>query len=242
MNQFACLLLFLVAIVAATPVLPENPPKFTKPSKTVADNQPATPVLPENPPKFTKPSKTVADNQPVGNGELTANVWVEHKNQTSLNILFGRTDVFSGHGQPLKLGRVKVTFSPDISITSFIQELDLITATVYITINENVFISVWSDATSLSSSDSLQVDIASDLPVSATIQFTPWRTEYLPSQDDSAIGRGPCLPDHPDLGTPLQADEFLKISNTEIGIFYKSNYSIFAGERAEGGGGGVWGE
>ena len=60
--------------------------------------------------RTARPGVGVADNQPVGNGEVVANVWAENG---TLALLLGRSDVFSGFVQPLKLGRVLLSFDPD---------------------------------------------------------------------------------------------------------------------------------
>jgi hypothetical protein len=50
---------------------------------------------------------------PVGNGEVVGNVYVDGTDNGSLAILLGRSDVFTGAVQPLKLGRVRIRFDPN---------------------------------------------------------------------------------------------------------------------------------
>ena len=65
-------------------------------------------------PIFNSPSHSgPADNMPVGNGEVVGNIYVDSVNNGSLAILLGRSDVFTGEVQPLKLGRVRIGFQPN---------------------------------------------------------------------------------------------------------------------------------
>lgn len=50
---------------------------------------------------------------PVGNGEIVANVWVDGVANGSLALLFGRSDAFSGDGQPMKLSRLRIELQPN---------------------------------------------------------------------------------------------------------------------------------
>ena len=118
-------------------------------------------------PRFDRTSRNgVADNQPVGNGEVVANVWAENG---TLALLLGRSDVFSGFVQPLKLGRVLLSFQPDPFAASvggaadYSQVLDLESATVRCTVTsadgEAVEISIWSDINSVGQADSIRVEV-----------------------------------------------------------------------------------
>ena len=65
-------------------------------------------------PIFNSPSHNgPADNMPVGNGEVVGNIYVDSVNNGSLAILLGRSDVFTGEVQPLKLGRIRIEFQPN---------------------------------------------------------------------------------------------------------------------------------
>ncbi len=60
---------------------------------------------------WDSPGKGPADSMPLGNGEIGINAWVEEG--ADLCFYLSRTDTWSEHGRPLKLGRVRVTLSPN---------------------------------------------------------------------------------------------------------------------------------
>jgi hypothetical protein len=62
-------------------------------------------------PIFHTPSLKHSDNMPLGNGELTANIWV-NGSDGSISLLLGRSDAWSSVVQPLKVGRVKILMEP----------------------------------------------------------------------------------------------------------------------------------
>ena len=75
---------------------------------------PPQPSVSDFNPVFDSPSSNgPADNMPVGNGEVLGNVYVDSVRNGSLAILLGRSDVFSGEVQPLKLGRLRLEFNPN---------------------------------------------------------------------------------------------------------------------------------
>ena len=60
---------------------------------------------------WNTPSKDAAGSMPLGNGEVVLNTWVEETTGDIL-VLFGRTDSLSEISRILKIGRVRVHFSP----------------------------------------------------------------------------------------------------------------------------------
>lgn len=60
---------------------------------------------------WTTPSADAAGSMPIGNGEVVLNVWVEDKTGDLL-FYIARTDAMSEISRILKLGRVRVHFSP----------------------------------------------------------------------------------------------------------------------------------
>ena len=69
--------------------------------------------------EFTAPGDGPAQNMPVGNGEVAANVWVDGVRNGSLALLLGRSDVFTGDMQPLKLGRLRIELDPNPFASAF---------------------------------------------------------------------------------------------------------------------------
>ncbi|MCS7032385.1 MAG: DUF5703 domain-containing protein, partial [Phycisphaerae bacterium] len=60
---------------------------------------------------WDSPSVDQTGSMPIGNGDLGANVWVE-AHTGELILLLGKTDAWDENGILLKLGRVRVRFSP----------------------------------------------------------------------------------------------------------------------------------
>lgn len=137
----------------------------------------------------------VANNHPVGNGELVANVWAEN---STIGLLLGRSDVFTSYVQPLKLGRLLLSFAPDPFVAhdaTFEQELDVATATVHARVRsgaQTVEVQVWADINSAGAGgDALHISVVAQQPVAVTARIDRWRTHvtYLERGVDA---RGPC--------------------------------------------------
>jgi len=60
---------------------------------------------------WNSPSKDHTGSMPIGNGDVGMNVWVEPNGD--LLLLLSKTDAWSEKGELLKLGRVRVSFSPN---------------------------------------------------------------------------------------------------------------------------------
>ena len=60
---------------------------------------------------WTTPSKNAAGSMPIGNGEVGLNVWVEENGD--LLFYIARTDAWSECNRLLKLGRIRVSLSPN---------------------------------------------------------------------------------------------------------------------------------
>lgn len=75
---------------------------------------------------FDTPSSTGSmESMPLGNGDLTANVWVERDGDLMLYI--GKSDCWSEATRLLKVGRVRVSLSPNpfVNCPNFAETLDL---------------------------------------------------------------------------------------------------------------------
>jgi hypothetical protein len=84
------------------------------------------------------------DSMPVGNGDLAANVWTEQNGD--LVLLLAKSDAWSENGQLLKLGRVRLSLTPNPFTNGPItQSLDLATGTLRIQAGKNIA-RVWIDA------------------------------------------------------------------------------------------------
>lgn len=89
------------------------------------------------------------DSMPIGNGDIGLNVWTEPGGD--LVILIAKSDAWSGNARLLKLGRVRLSFSPHdpMSDDSFTQTLRLRQGEIEISHaagENNQRIRVWVDA------------------------------------------------------------------------------------------------
>jgi hypothetical protein len=132
------------------------------------------------------PSENEHGSMPIGNGELAANVWMEPGGD--LVFYISKTDSWSEHARPLKLGRVRVKTTPAFFSkgSSFRQELNLTNGVISIESGKNK-LRFWVDA----NRPVIHVDIASETPMLAQAELELWRTErraLRPEEMDSVMG------------------------------------------------------
>src|SRR5438876_12182432 len=60
---------------------------------------------------WDSPSRDASGSMPLGNGDIGLNVWVEESGE--LLLLIGKTDAWDENSINMKLGRVRVKFSPN---------------------------------------------------------------------------------------------------------------------------------
>ncbi len=79
---------------------------------------------------WDSPGKGSSDSLPVGNGDIGLNVWVEENRD--LMIYLGKTDSWDENGRLLKLGLIRVAFTPNpfSGASSFCQTLHLRDGTI----------------------------------------------------------------------------------------------------------------
>lgn len=136
------------------------------------------------------PSADESGSMPLGNGDIGSNVWMT--SDGVLHFYLAKTDAFSGNAQLLKLGKVDVTFTPDIfaDTVGFVQELVLEDGTIRITKanaqgQKTAELRIWVDA----HHPVLQVDMESETEVSMTARLDIWRKEKreLTGQERHAV-------------------------------------------------------
>src|SRR6476660_9308701 len=94
---------------------------------------------------WDSPSKDASGSMPIGNGDLGANVWVEPGGD--LMLLLGKCDAWDENCSLLKLGRVRIKFSPNPFVEggSFRQTLHLASGEIEIA-SGKFAVRVWVDA------------------------------------------------------------------------------------------------
>ena len=199
-------------------------------------------------PSFDGPSQNI----PVGNGEVVANVWVDGVRDGSLALLLGRSDVFSGNVQPLKLGRLRIELEPNpfagwfhdddddggggggggggsaasTTTPSFSQTLDLQRGLLNISAG-GVNITVWSDINAVGTADSVHVEVSSPgAPVSVNVQVDSWRLDPM-FVDCHNNARGPCEKNFTLPADTLVHGSYYSDPFYALGWFRRNEQSVF---------------
>jgi hypothetical protein len=172
------------------------------------------------------PSKNSMGSMPAGNGDIGINLWVEENGD--LLFYLSKTDAWSENARLLKIGKIRLSLSPNPFVTdnSFLQELKLVDGVIKIEAGdaENfVLISTWIDA----NNPVVEMDIKSTSPLSAKVTTEPWRTERrqitIPNELHSAYelsGK-----DGPDVF--VEKDEIIKDSDAGVIWLHRNERSIW---------------
>ncbi len=120
------------------------------------------------------PSRDSSGSMPLGNGDIGLNVWVEKNGD--LLFYIGKTDAWDESGQLLKLGRIRVSMTPNpfVEGATFRQELDLASGCIRIQSainNQQTSIQVWVDA----NRPVICVALAGDRPYAVRVAVEHWR-------------------------------------------------------------------
>lgn len=125
---------------------------------------------------WNSPSKDALGSMLIGNGDIGLNVWVEPSGD--LVFLIGKTDAWDENMRLLKLGKVRVKFTPALNTgEGFKQELKLRDGVLEFR-DAQMQVRVWVDA----NHPVIQVDAESltDQPIEAIASFEVWRTTKRP--------------------------------------------------------------
>jgi hypothetical protein len=127
------------------------------------------PLLENYNPIWKTQSNNSSESMPLGGGDIGLNVWVE---KGDLYFYFSRSGTFDEHNTLLKLGRVKVTLTPNPfkDNEGFRQELILKEGCIKIAQN-NTKIKLWVDVFK----PVIHLDLDSDSPLKMTACYESWR-------------------------------------------------------------------
>jgi alpha-L-fucosidase 2 len=125
---------------------------------------------------WDSPSRDSSGSMPIGNGDIGLNVWAEETGD--LVFYIGKTDAWSGNGRLLKLGRVRVGFSPNpfAEGVCFQQTLNLRRGRIDIVAGEatsEVKLCVWVDA----NQPVVHIEVESEKELDVQVGLEIWRTE-----------------------------------------------------------------
>ncbi|TAM97272.1 MAG: hypothetical protein EPN39_11690 [Chitinophagaceae bacterium] len=193
-------------------------------SGQTAKGQTGFPVLSDYNVVWQTPGKNSLGSMPAGNGDIGINAWTV--DDGDLLFYLSKTDAWSGNGRLLKLGKIRISISPNpfIKGTPFLQTLDLQDGIIQIKAGEKekeVDINLWVDA----HHPVVDVDIKSKQPVKVTARFETWRNKPReitnPVEKGSAYG----ISDLPVIY--VEKDSILHIAGNEIVWLHRNKYSIW---------------
>lgn len=183
---------------------------------------------------WTSPSTNGSPgSMPIGNGDITANVWVE--NGGDLVMYIGESDSWSEGTRLLKIARERIQFSPNPFTVGapFTQTLDLYHGKIDITAGppgSQISIRVWIDA----NQPVIRIEAAGDQSFSMICSNEVWRnTSYTPTGSDPASGSWRGV----NTGWTESADTVLSLSDRLVSYHRNASslfQTIFAGENLSG--------
>lgn len=134
------------------------------------------PVLENYNQVWNRQSQNSSESMPLGGGDIGLNVWVE---KGDLYFYFSRSGTFDEHNTLLKLGRVKVSLSPNPfkDNDGFHQELILKDGYVLVAQNKTK-IKLWVDVFK----PVIHLDLESKTPLKMTASYESWRHFNRPSK------------------------------------------------------------
>ncbi len=169
------------------------------------------------------PSKDHHGSMPLGNGDIGLNVWMEKSGDLCFYI--GKTDSWGDNGRLLKVGKVRVSLTPNplTNGAKFRQTLNLKNGEITVDIKgENpTKLKVWVDA----NNPLVQVETDSKEPVKASAKIELWRTKQitLPSVEVSDTwSRHP----EPAPKTVVEPDVILDDYKNGIGWYHRNIKSV----------------
>ncbi|MEN8230944.1 MAG: DUF5703 domain-containing protein, partial [Bacteroidota bacterium] len=172
------------------------------------------------------PSENSMGSMPAGNGDMGINLWVE-KNGDLLFYL-SKTDAWSENCRLLKIGKVRLSLSPNpfLEDTPFLQELNVNDGLIHIEAGENeeaISIDVWVDA----HYPVIEVDVTSKRPVHARVSTEPWRTHRrkVVNTDEKHSAYGISGPDGPDVF--VERDTILSMEQEGVIWLHRNQRSIW---------------
>ena len=126
--------------------------------------------------KWSEFSNDSQESLPIGNGDIGLNVWTEKNG----DILFyiGKSDSWSEAGgtQLVKVGRVRVSLSPNpfVGVTDFSQSLMVSNSEVLIN-GGGTSVRIWVDA----NASVIRIESKSGQPTTLKVTLDPWRTSVV---------------------------------------------------------------
>ena len=134
---------------------------------------------------WDSPSKDSGGSMPLGNGDIGLNAWVEENGD--LVFFISKTDSWTDSGRLVKLGQVRLRFTPSLVVQPFRQELQIRKGVIEIqsgTGDQQSIIRLWVDA----NRPVIHIEGESQQESEAQVGLYVWRTADCDMQKESSIG------------------------------------------------------
>lgn len=168
---------------------------------------------------WDSPSKDALGSMPLGNGDITLNLWVEEDGD--LLFYIGKSDAWDEYNRLLKVGRVRISLSPNpfFKVKKFRQELLLNNGEIVIQAGSSnstntVELRIWVDA----NHPVIYVSIDCKRPLTATASIELWRREPIPLTSFEVSDIYNACPNPPQV--IIEPDEIIKDYPDGIGWFH----------------------
>jgi hypothetical protein len=173
---------------------------------------------------WNKPCASSAGSMPLGNGDISVNAWVEESGD--LIFYLGKSDAWSENGRLLKVGKVRISFSPNLVAPEipYRQELQFRQGQWVVEMGndgDKRIITMWVDA----NYPVVHVDIEGKRKFEVEVLLELWRTkrreareEELPSFYSIRHSNNPIL---------IEADSVLSDKNDQLMWIHRNKRSVY---------------
>lgn len=191
------------------------------------DDQGPVSAIDQYNPVWDTPSEFSSGSMPLGNGDVGVNAWVEKSGD--LLFYIGKTDTWSENGRLLKVGKVRVSFSPSLVAPNipYRQELHFHKGEWIVAMGEGKDrrkISMWVDA----NNPVIHVDVEGDNDYEATVSIEPWRTERRKAREDELHSFWIHTPDtYSPKDIYIEADSIINSDKDQISWFHHNKRSVY---------------
>ncbi|MGC9004290.1 MAG: DUF5703 domain-containing protein [bacterium] len=174
---------------------------------------------------WDSPSQNALGSMPLGNGDITLNLWVEE--DSDLFFYIGKSDAWDEYNRLLKVGKVRLSLTPNPFSKGgkFEQRLILRKGEILIKaepprLQNLVEIHIWVDA----NNPVIYATVDSEKPTSATLSFELWRTQPTPLTSFEVSDIFNACPNPPPV--IIQPDRILENEKSAIGWYHYNEKSF----------------
>lgn len=168
------------------------------------------------------PSEDYNGSMPIGNGDIGLNVWFEKSGD--LLFYISKTDAWSENGRLLKLGRMRIKFTPELPVKRFTQTLRLQQGEIVIKTGEGskaLTIKVWVDA----NRPVIRVEANADSPFELEAILENWRTQKRQLVEEELSSAAGLM--HADFPVYVEPDTIINDTQDNIIWYHRNERSIW---------------